>query len=172
MIRAKIVHTPGGTVWTVRRRWAPRPKWRSIVRLPRLSAEPLPVERPKARWYEFLDPLEIFGEFPLLLAAIALILLLIFVGIPLAVFLVETLLILPVALVTGVFARVFWRRPWDIEATGALTPERHIVWTVRGWRASDRAAARIVTAIRASGDVADETPADLVLPRERPRAVR
>src|SRR6058998_338262 len=85
MIRAKTVRSRDGTAWVVRRRWAPRPRWRRIVRLPRLRSTP-PVERPKLRWYELLDPFELVTDFPVVIAVIALVLFLIFVGIPLMVF--------------------------------------------------------------------------------------
>lgn len=154
MIRSRSVRASDGTAWWIRRRWAPKPRWRGPFGRHLFDGFDLP----------FGIDLEGIG----VVIAIALfVVFMIFLGGPLLVFLVETLLIIPVVLVTGILGRVLFRRPWTIEATDH---RRRVEWKVVGWNASSRAADRMEKAIAATGGVPDAPPDDT--PRAHRRAAR
>jgi hypothetical protein len=172
MIRAKRVRAPDGTVWTIRRRWAPRPRWRRLVRLPKWTRQASPPKRDRFRWLDALELLDL-AELAFWLIVIAVVLsFMIFVGIPLIVFLFESLLIVPVGLVAGVIGRVLFRRPWTIEAVRTASGERRIAWNVVGWRASSVAADRMASAIRGLGEVASQPGRGYAAPRAHRRLAR
>lgn len=94
----------------------------------------------------------------------------IFIGVPLLIFLVESLLIIPVVLVVGVVGRVLFGRPWTLEASRIRPPGDVVRWNVVGWGASERAAYQMAGMIRATGGVpAGPAPAG---PRARRRTRR
>lgn len=124
---------PGGRTWTVRRRWAPRLRDRSLW------------HRFRRRFRQAFDRvgdvgdadpgcLEVFGEGLLVgLAVIAAVLLLVFVAVPL-VFAVLDLVVVLLLAALGILTRVLFRRPWTIEATS--DDGGRLRWRVKGWRAS------------------------------------
>jgi hypothetical protein len=90
------------------------------------------------------------------IAAVAVILFLIFIGIPFLVALGELVLILLLAL-AGVIGRVLFRRPWTVDA---VSPDgAHHMWSIVGWRASGAARSFIADRIVAAGAV--PTPAEV-----------
>lgn len=110
------------------------------------------------------------GFGPALLAIVALaafVVFMIFVGGPLLVLLVETLLIVPIVVIVGVLVRIMFRRPWTIEATDG---SRRVEWKVVGWGASSRAADRMASEIAATG--APERVPSLDSPRAHRRHTR
>jgi apolipoprotein N-acyltransferase len=84
-----------------------------------------------------------FDAFWWLLMAVAFVAFMIFVGVPLLIFLAESLLIIP-TVVVGLAGRVLFRRPWTIEVLKEGGLGEAIPWEVVGWRASTRAIAQIV----------------------------
>ncbi len=68
---------------------------------------------------------------------VGLLVLTIFVGLPILLALVDAVVVV-LAAVGGLAARVLLRRPWTVEAT-ASSEERHVRQVV-GWRAAGRAA--------------------------------
>lgn len=84
------------------------------------------------------------------IVVVAVIVFLIFIGVPFLIALGELLLILLLA-VAGVVGRVFFRRPWTVDAVG---PDReHTTWSVVGWRASGAARDFVAEQIRLGGSV-------------------
>jgi hypothetical protein len=77
----------------------------------------------------FLD----LDDLVILVVLVVVILLLVFLVIPLLLVLLDALFLLLLLLV-GIGARVAFRRPWVVEATGA-GPLRH-TWRIVGWAAS------------------------------------
>jgi hypothetical protein len=102
-----------------------------------------------------------------IIALAAFVVFMIFVGGPLLVFLVETLLIIPIAVVAGVLVRMLFRRPWTIEATDG---SRRVEWKVVGWGASSRAAHRMASEIATGGSPESVPPLDT--PRAHRRHAR
>jgi hypothetical protein len=157
MIRSRTVRARDGAVWSIRRHWAPRPRLRG--RAFRRREKPASSREPRV-WIDWLNPLDVFDfdGFGLFLIAVAIIVFMIFIGVPVLIFLVETLLIVPVLVVSGVLSRVLFRRPWTLEATRIDPPGQTVQWNVVGWGASDRAGDQMAGMIRATGGV-PEAPA-------------
>jgi hypothetical protein len=84
------------------------------------------------------------------IAAVALILLLVFIGIPFLIALGELVVILLLA-IAGVVGRVLFRRPWIVDAVDPAGA--HHQWPVVGWRASAAARRFIAARIAATGSV-------------------
>jgi hypothetical protein len=82
------------------------------------------------------------------LAAIVIIVFLIFIGIPFLIALGELVFIVVLA-VAGVVGRVLFRRPWTVDAVDPANA-RH-TWSVVGWRASAAARRFIADRIATSG---------------------
>lgn len=119
---------------------------------------------------EFVDILDFDLEGILIgLALAAAAVILIFVGVPLIIFLVDTLLIIPFVVAIGIVGRVMFRRPWTIEAV-SLSGTRS--WNVVRWGASSRAAGRMATLIAGVGDLPTDSPGDMATPRAPGRSVR
>ena len=93
---------------------------------------------------------DIAGGVVVFLVIIALVLFLIFVGIPLLIALGELLFIVVLAVV-GVVGRVLFRRPWTVDAIDPAGA-RH-AWSVVGWRSSRDARRFIADRIAAAGSV-------------------
>ena len=150
-------------VWYVRRRWAPRRLgsqtiWAQFVRRSR-----------KAR-----KRIAQFGDIPdagcapdlaegivVVVVLVALSLFLIFIGIPFLVALGELLLVVVLAF-AGIVGRVFFRRPWTVDA---VSPSgAHHDWSVVGWKASEDARQFVGERIAASGSAptAEEVSAALL----------
>jgi hypothetical protein len=168
VISSRTVTAPDGTIWTIRRHWAPKPRWRGRSR----PWRPREERDPRRSWGNFLDfpnfdfGDDLAGSILVIVGLILLVVFMIFIGWPLLLFLFETLLIIPITFVAGVAGRVLFRRPWTIEATGP----RRVEWKVVGWRASSRAADRMEKSIAATGGVADEPPDET--PRAHRKAAR
>ena len=151
------VETPGGA-WHVRRRWAPR----------HLGADTIPtrfrdrarrVRRRSADAADLADPgcAPDVGEAIVgLLAVIAIVLFMIFFGLPFLIALGELILVGFLALV-GVAGRVLFRRPWTVDAVDPTG--RHHTWSVVGWRASGAARQFIADRVTTTGAV--PTPAEV-----------
>jgi hypothetical protein len=124
---------------------------------------------------DFLDVVDFDLEGILIAIALAAFAaLMVFVGVPLLIFLFETLLIIPVIVVAGVLGRVFFRRPWTLEATAdpALDWPHRIEWKVVGWGASSRTAAAMAGIIRSTGALPSQPPASIAAPRPHRRLPR
>ena len=139
------VTDPSGEDWVVRRRWMPRtPRWRRLVKRraghgskgkarSRLDVADLPID---------------FEPFLTIAAVIGAIALMIWFGIPLLLFVLETLWLL-VILIVGIAAKVLLRRPWTIEAAKRGSAVHS--WQIVGWRASSASIERLAEEIRTSG---------------------
>ena len=95
--------------------------------------------------------------------AIAVIVFMVFVGLPFLVALGELLLVLVLA-VGGAIGRVLFRRPWTVDAVG---PDgEHHQWSVVGWRASGAARRFVADRIAATGTAptSDELAAAVLAP--------
>lgn len=130
------VADPQGVVWTVRRRWLPRYEGRGLRERLRQRRRRRGDRRgdDRTRWYDWLD----FGLVDDSLAGIAIsvllvvgVVVLVLLGGPLVLALVDLVLVLVVAAV-GVVGRFVFRRPWTVEARSPAG-ERHEVHVV-GWR--------------------------------------
>lgn len=171
MIRSRTVRAPDGTAWTIRRRWAPRPRWRGRRR--ERTRDPNAERR--GRWLDWLPDIpnidfgdELAAGLLIVLGLVIFVVFMIFIGWPLLLFLLETLLIIPVTFVIGVIGRVLFRRPWTLEASGG--PGRRVEWNVVGWRASSQAAERMGWIIAAGNTLPAEAP--VLTPRAHRRRVR
>jgi hypothetical protein len=167
MLRSRTARSTTGATWVVRRRWARRPRWRRLIGGRQPRREGSSSGRDRDWWFlDFpLNPLDFFDDLPgvaAILLFIAAIIFMIFVGIPLLIFLVETLLIIPALVFAGVIGRVLFGRPWTIEAMRIEPPGGPtIAWNIVGWRASGRAAQRMTTLIHGAGIPPADPPADL-----------
>lgn len=81
---------------------------------------------------------------------VALVLFLIFIGLPLLIALGELLLVLVLAL-AGIVGRVLFRRPWIVDAVSPTG--EHRAWPVVGWGASAAARRFVADRITATGTV-------------------
>ena len=118
-----------GTVWTVRRRWLPHRDGKGLAQRFRRNRT--------RRGLDALDGVDLPFDFDLAGIAIAIGLLLAFVGLllfgwPLLLLGVDLAWLLLVG-VFGVLGRVVLRRPWRVESTS--DGERH-EWFVQGFRAA------------------------------------
>jgi len=154
----KVQTTTG--VWHVRRRWAPRHIGSHSI-WARFLDRSRRVRRRTAELGDAPDPgcAPDLGEAILVfIVAFVAIVFLIFIGIPFLIALGELLLIVVLAL-AGVVGRVFFRRPWTVDA---VSPDgTHLSWPVVGWRASAAARQFIADRVAATGRVpsADELSA-------------
>jgi len=166
MIRSRTVRGPGPTTWTIRRRWASRPRWHWRLAFARWRA----LGRKGTSgpgWLGFPVGMGdgFIGWFLITFLLIGFIFFMAFIGWPLLVLLVDTFLIIPVTFVLGVAGRLLFGRPWKIEAAVRPPAEpKHVTWDVVGWRASEAAAGWMAASIRTTGDVESSTPIAL---RER-----
>ena len=139
-------------MWHVRRRWAPR-HLGSQTTWARFRNRTRRVRRRTSDLGDVPDPgcAPDFAEGLVVVAVlVALVLFLIFIGVPFLIALGE-LLVLAVLTVGGVIGRVLFRRPWTVDA---IDPEgRHHRWSVVGWRASAAARQFIADRIASTGTV-------------------
>ena len=165
MIHRKTVTGPGPSAWTIRRRWASRP--RSHWRLALLPWRRLGQRRGGPGWLGFPVGMGdgFIGWFLITFLIVGAFFFLAFIGWPIVVLLVDTFVIIPATYLAGVAARVMWGRPWTIEASSSSVrgEPRHVSWDVTGWRASSRAVGWMTASIRATGDL-DETPPAALAP--------
>jgi hypothetical protein len=156
------VETISGT-WRVRRRWAPR----------RLGVESLGARflrrqrqvRDRTGDADVPDPGcsgDVGEAILVFLAAIVLIALLLFFGIPFLVALGE-LLFLVALTVAAVIGRVVFRRPWTVDAVDPAGA--HHRWSVVGWRRSGRAVRLVADTITTSATVPTQEQLDAELSR-------
>lgn len=141
--------TPAG-VWHVRRRWAPRHLGAQTI-WARFVHRSRKVRRRSADLGDIPDPgcgPDIAEGILVFLAAIVIIVFLIFIGIPFLIALGELVFIVVLA-VAGVVGRVLFRRPWTVDAVDPANA-RH-TWSVVGWRASAAARRFIADRIATSG---------------------
>ena len=156
------VTTPAG-IWAVRRRWAPRSFGQQTIRA-RFLDRTRKVRRRTTELADIADPgclPDIAEGIVVVLLIVAVVLFLIFVGIPLLIALGELLFIVVVAVV-GVVGRVLLRRPWTVDAVDPAGT-RH-AWSIVGWRSSRDARRFIADRIAATGSVptdAEVSAADL-----------
>jgi hypothetical protein len=142
-----VVTDPTGREWTVGLRWLPRrPKWIGWGRAPRRSRR----DGDRTGWFhglEVLDAADSPGAFVAILGVVALVLVIWFAVIPIAVLLLDIVFV-ALLVVGGVAARVLFRRPWIVEARSGA---EHVRWPVVGFgasRASVREAAEALAAGR------------------------
>ena len=131
---SREVVDPQGRGWTVRRRWTRRPRWRGAARS-RL-----------ADWLDVGDLGDMLGNLlpalAVILGAIALSALLVFFGIPLLLFVVESVFLLALAL-AALLSRLLWLRPWTLEAVCEDPSVPPVTRHATGLRASRRAVAAL-----------------------------
>ena len=113
------VTAPDGREWKVGRQWLP---WRARLRRD-------VIDTPDVTGLFGFDDL---GGIALALAALAVLVVLLLVFFPVVVLAVE-IVILILALIAGVFARLVLRKPWHVLAR---TGDAAYRWPVKGWRAS------------------------------------
>lgn len=145
------VTTPAG-VWHVRRRWAPR-RLGSHTIWARFRHRSRKVRRRTSDLGDIPDPgcaHDIAEGIIVFVVAVAVVLFLIFIGIPFLVALGELVLIVVLA-AGGVVRRVVFRRPWTLDAVDPA--ETHHSWSVVGWRASGAARHFIADRIAATSAV-------------------
>lgn len=133
----RMVTTPAGEVWRVRRLWAPRLQgeglWSRFRRRTRIARH---VGRGVG---ETADPgcaIDALDELFLVLAIALIVVFVVFVGFPLLFALLDVVVVVLLT-VLGVGARVLFRRPWVVEATSG--DEMRRTWRIVGWRASHEA---------------------------------
>jgi hypothetical protein len=145
-----IVTAPDGAQWRVRRRWMDRP-------LPdlrrRFKANRKEVHAGNA--LDGLSGLDLSGALDasspaLAIAAVILMLLVVFVLLPLLGVALE-LIALVFLLGSGLIGRVLLGRPWIVEATKIDDPEERAAYAVEGWRQSSEALQELRTAIATAG---------------------
>jgi hypothetical protein len=128
---ARTVSAPTGAVWRVRRRWLSR----RLPRLRRVSGDAAgEVASQPGGWLPF--DIGDVGDLEAWLVAIAALVLIIFVLVPVLLFGFE-LIIVGVLLATGIIGRLFLGRPWIIEANSSSGET--LTWEVAGWRQSRHA---------------------------------
>jgi hypothetical protein len=145
-----LVTSPDGRTWRVRRRWLPRlggqtlwgrfhRRFRKLVD----SMTDVPVGDPGC--------LDVVGEgFVVVVLVIAAVLFVVFIGLPLALAVLDMVLVLLFAVV-GLVARVVFRRPWVVEARAGDGSGHE--WRVVGWRRSGRAMDELRQLLAAGADV-------------------
>ena len=141
----RTVTTPSGEVWQVRRLWAPRLKGERLWT--RLRRRVRGVGRRTGQVADVPDPgcaSDLLDDIAIVAIVVLVVLFVVFVGIPLLVALFDLLLVALLTLL-GIVARVVFRRPWIVEATGS-GPARH-TWRIRGWRASSEAVEHIADSL-------------------------
>jgi hypothetical protein len=156
----RVVTSPDGDRWRVRRRWLDRG-------LPKLG-KGFRRGRKELGDSGFLDGTLAFeglmgtaiGLVAIGLAAAVAVVVLPLLGIALELALVVLLL------ASGLFGRVFLRRPWTVEAIDLDDGERSVAFAIKGYREAGRAAQELAAVISASGPPA-QLPAGerAVLPR-------
>ena len=139
-----IVKAADGTRWRVRRRWLdrPPPNLRRLWRQNRKEADE--VNWLDAAWWMEGDSI-VLG-----IAAVVVLVLVIFVLLPLLGIALELIAVL-FLLSSGVIGRVILRRPWIVEAQELGDPEERVAFAVKGWRDSSQALRELRTAIAATG---------------------
>jgi hypothetical protein len=146
LISEQTVRDPGGREWKVGIRWlSRRPRW--------LGWGPGRRNKQKQQkdsdwsWLDVADPGCMPDELPVLgaiVAVVIIVLLLWFAVLPIAVFALDLLFLLLIA-AGGVGLRVFFRRPWIVEAT-TRGDTRH--WPVVGFRSSKRMVGEVSWALQ------------------------
>ncbi|HVF54209.1 MAG TPA: hypothetical protein VNC78_11490, partial [Actinomycetota bacterium] len=118
---------PGGTSWTIRRRWLPwTVRWRG-----------------RGNAFHALDGADLAGSFddllgmPLLLLLVGA-LLVIFLVLPIVLLIVE-LVVTVLVVAVAVVVRILFGRPWLVDAFEGDGNKPRYVWGVPGWSASGRA---------------------------------
>lgn len=138
--------------WYVRRRWAPRHLGADTI-WGRFRNRNRRVRRRTSDLADVPDPgcsPDVGEAIVVFLIAIAVIVFMVFVGLPFLVALGELLLVLVLA-VGGAIGRLLFRRPWTVDAVG---PDgEHHQWSVVGWRTSGAARRFIADRIAATGTV-------------------
>lgn len=121
------------------------PRWRRLVK--RRAAHGS-NGKATTRWNDGADLATYFEPFVTIAAVVGVIALMIWFGIPLLLFVLETLWLL-VLLIVGIAAKVLLRRPWTIEA--AKRGSAAHTWQIVGWQASSASIERLAEEIRTSG---------------------
>jgi len=135
---ARTVTTPNGERWQVRRLWAPRLRGETLwswvrrrTRWPRHRADDLASGADTGCLGDLGgDILDVVG---LIVVVVFVVAFLVLVAVPLLLVLLD-LVVLALLTVLGIAARMVFRRPWVVEATGS-DHVRH-TWRVVGWRES------------------------------------
>jgi hypothetical protein len=149
MRSTELVTAPDGSEWEVRRRWMDRSPPKLFRRRRRAEGGD------GGRWFDFA-PVDVgsiddfLGGILVAIVAAAVIALLVFVILPLLGIALEFALLI-MLLASGVFGRVFLRRPWTIEAVRRDASGDSVTFAVVGWRRSRRAIHDLETAIAQTG---------------------
>jgi hypothetical protein len=149
--RTRTVSAPDARIWTVRRVMAAR-----MSAPDRAGADGATASDPgssAARFEGPIDPGELARMVVVVVIAVAI---LFMVLAPLLPFLVDVVVVL-LGAAAAVAARLLFRRPWRVEATATVPPER-IAWGVVGTRASAAAVDAVARDIARGVAVADLRP--------------
>jgi hypothetical protein len=133
----------------VRRVWTDRPATRLRRRLRRHNE----TAGETINLGNFPDPsigLDLPGSVGLIIGAIAVVLVIVFVLLPLIGIALE-LIVLFLLVCSGVVGRVFLGRPWIVVATPLQAEEGTVAFGVQGWRRSGEAVVELAGAIEDSG---------------------
>jgi hypothetical protein len=145
---AKTVTAPDGRTWTIRIRWLPwrartRPRW--LFRRRRSKGDG--KELRGGGWFDGLVDFPIDFEGWWILVAIIALAVLIFLVLPIVIFLVELLVFL-IAVGVVVVVRVLMRSPWTVEAVSDGDAGRTMEWRSADLRTTRRAVDTIAKAIK------------------------
>jgi hypothetical protein len=140
----KIVTSPDGDRWRVKRRWMNRPLPTLRGRWGRRDGETA-----VARGLDVvsIDPTE---SILATVAGFVLIVLIVFFFLPLIGVAFELGLVL-LLFSSGILGRVVLRRPWIVEAANLNHPDRSTAFAVKGWRRSEGAIETLEREIAATG---------------------
>ena len=157
--RTRTVSAPDARIWTVRRVLVPRgPEWKAGRRAARsrtAAADP-PSDTDLAARFEL--PVDAAVELAPMVTVVVIAVAILFVVLaPLLAFLLDVIVVLAGAAL-AIAGRVFFRRPWRIEASTETTPPEQIAWGVVGTRASGAAVDVIARDIARGVPVTDLRP--------------
>lgn len=141
----RSVTTPSGEVWQVRRVWAPGLRGERLwSRLRRRTKGGRQGSSELGDLAESGCGPDLLDDLVIVVAIGAVVLFLAVFGLPLLFALLDVAVI-ALLTVLGIVARVLFRRPWVVEATGGDRLRR--TWRVVGWRASREAVDDIADAL-------------------------
>ena len=140
----KIVTSPDGDQWRVKRRWMNRPLPTLRGRWGRRDGERAVARGLDVVSFDFTDSIVAT------VAGFVLVVLIVFVFFPLIGIAFELALVF-LLLSSGIVGRVVLRRPWIVEAANLDHPEHSTAFAVKGWRRSGEAIEALTRTIPATG---------------------
>jgi hypothetical protein len=146
MRQGKLVTSPDGERWRVRRRWMDRPLPDVRKRFREAGSERSPIDAYDGFW-----TMDAIGESGWTGVAIAVaVVLFILVFLPLIGVAFELILVLLV-FTSGLAGRIVLGRPWTVEAVNLGDSARSIAYGVKGFGKAGKAVDELATALAASG---------------------